>query len=306
NPNLGPERTSELEVGLTGSFLANRLGVDLTYYRQITRDALFPVRTPPSGGGWDSQLENVGKLRNQGIELTLDGTVVDRASWGWDLGLIVYTNDSELLDLGGAPEFPVGGGAYLRVGQPAPVLCGPLVTNPDELADPEYEQNHCWGPSQPTLTITPSTTIRMPWGLRLSARGEFLGGHYIYDANTYGQVGRGEAYWGSCIGINQAFAEGRLDELTAEERNRCLQQYAVDQTPMNRGDFFKLRDVSLRIPLSFWTSVDNPSVTISGRNVWKWLNSDWWVLDPEIGCNTGHDCLVYSPQEHLPPATTYT
>jgi outer membrane receptor protein involved in Fe transport len=306
NPNLGPERTAELEFGVTGSFLSNRLDVDFTFYNQTTTDALFPVRTPPSGGGWDSQLENVGKLRNRGVELAVNGAIVDGATFGWDLGLMVYTNNSRLLDLGEAPEFTVAGGAYLREGHPAPVLCGPRVTNPEEFADPTYEEDHCWGPSQPTLTVTPSTMLRLPWGLRLSARGEFLGGHYIYDANTYGQIGRGEAFWGGCIGINQMFAEGRLSEINSSDRNRCLQQYAVQQTPMNRGDFFKVRDVSLRIPLSFWTSVEYPTLTLSGRNVWRWLNSDWRVLDPEIGCNTGHDCLVYSPQEHLPPPATYT
>lgn len=306
NPNLGPERTSELELGLTGSFLSDRLAVDFTYYNQTTTDALFPVRTAPSGGGWDSQLENVGELRNQGVELSLNGTLIDGATFGWDLGLTVYTNNSELLDLGGAPEFSVGGSAYLREGHPAPVLCGPRITNPDEFADPVYEEDHCWGASQPTTTLTPSTSLRLPYGMQLSARGEFLGGHYIYDANTNGKISRGESHWGGCIEINQLYSDGRLSEVTAADRNRCIQEYAVSQTPMNRGDFFKVRNVSLRIPLSFWTSVDNPTLTLSGRNVWKWLNSDWWVLDPEIGCNTGHDCLVYSPQEHLPPPATYS
>ena len=50
----------------------------------------------------------------------------------------------------------------------------------------------------------------------------------------------------------------------------------------------------------------NPTLTLSGRNVFRWVNSDWWVLDPEIGCNTGHDCLVVSQQEHLPPPHVWT
>lgn len=306
NPDLGPERTSEVELGFTGSFLSDRLAVDFTFYNQTTSGALFPVRTPPSGGGWDSQLQNVGKLRNRGIELAIDGTLVERADYAWDLGLLVYTNNSLLLDLGEAPEFTVSGGAFLREGYPAPVKCGPKIMNPDEFADPVYEEDFCWGPTQPTLTLTPSTMVRLPGGVTLSARGEYMGGHYIEDANTNGKVGRGESYWPGCIRINEWFDAGRLDDLTAAERNRCLQEYERDDTPMNRGDFFKLRDVSLRIPLWFWTGVTSPTLTVSARNVWKWLNSDWWVLDPEIGCNTGHDCIVYSPQEHLPPPAVFT
>jgi hypothetical protein len=316
NPNLGPERTSEIEGGLTAGFFGDRLGVDFTYYHQTTSDALFPVRTPPSDGGWNNQLQNVGKLQSSGIELSLDGTVLETPSFGWDLGLIVYTNKSKILDLGEAPSFSVGGQGWIVEGQPAPVIRALTVTNPDEFANPNYDVNGdgvvdrndevFWGPSQPTLTLTPSTEVRLPYGLRLSARGEFMGGHYIYDANTYGQISRGEALWPSCIRIQQWAKDGRLAEITAYERNRCIQTYARSGTPILRGDFFKLRSVSAIVPLSFWSGVTSPTLTISARNVYKGVNSDWWVLEPEIGCNDGAGCLVLSQQEHIPPPATFT
>jgi outer membrane receptor protein involved in Fe transport len=203
NPNRGPERTAEIEGGVTAGFFGERLGVDFTYYHQTTSDALFPVRTPPSGGGWNNQLQNVGKLRSSGIELALDGSVIERPNFGWDLGLIVYTDKSKVLDLGDAPSFSVGGQGWIVEGQPAPVIRAPKVLNPDEFANPQYDNNYYWGPSQPTLTVTPSMEIRLPYGMRLNARGEFMGGHYIYDANTYGQISRGEAMWPSCIRIQK-------------------------------------------------------------------------------------------------------
>jgi TonB-dependent SusC/RagA subfamily outer membrane receptor len=306
NPNLGPERTAEIEMGLTGSFFGDRLAVDLTHYRHETSDALFPVRRAPSEGGWNEQLENVGTLKNNGFEVAVDATIIDRASFGLDLGVLVYTNNSEVVDLGGAPEFSVGGGGYIVPGHPVPVLRSFKVMNPDEYADPVVEEFHFWGPTQPTHTITPSLMMRLPYGVTLSARGEYLGGHYIEDANTWGQISRGESAWPSCIGIQETAAAGRLDELTAYERYRCLQEYASPyDAPILRGDFFKLRDVSLRVPLSFWTGVSNPSLTLSARNLYRWVNSDWWVLEPEVGCN-GMDCLVLGPQEHIPPPATFT
>ena len=307
NADLGPERTSEVELGLTGSFLSDRLTVDLTYYNQTTSDALFPVSVPPSVGGWGNQLQNVGELKNSGIELSLNGAIIESANYGLELGLLVYTNKSELTDLGGAPEFSVSGGKLLRVGEPAPAACGPRMTNPDELADPDWEAEiYCYGSTQPTLVLTPSLGLRLPGGIALSARGEYLGGHFIEDSNTNGKIRRGEAFWGGCIDIRARFDAGQLNTITASERNRCLQQHTRSDTPMHRGDFFKLRDISVRIPLTFMTGVTNPTLTLSGRNVFRWVNSDWWVLDPEIGCNTGHDCLVVSQQEHLPPPHVWT
>ncbi len=73
NPELGPERTEEFEVGFSGSFLGNRLSAEFTYYNQTTKDALFAVRSTPSDGGWENQLRNVGKLRNRGSSLDWTG-----------------------------------------------------------------------------------------------------------------------------------------------------------------------------------------------------------------------------------------
>jgi TonB-dependent SusC/RagA subfamily outer membrane receptor len=306
NPDLGPERTAEIDGGFTASVLNDRLDIDFSFYRQTTSDALFPVRTPPSEGGWSNQLQNVGKLRNQGIELTLNGTVLDQQNLGLDLGLMVYTNDSEVLDLGDAPEFSVGGGGWIVPGQPAPVIRAPKVLNPDDFANPQWETNHYWGPSQPTLTVTPSVDLRMPYGVTFSARGEYMGGHYIYDANTYGQISRGEAMWPSCIRIQQWAKDGRMAELTAYERSRCLQTQARSNTPILRGDFFKLRSVTLTAPLPSWSGIRNPTVTLTARNTLRWVNSDWWVLEPEIGCNDGAGCLVLSQQEHVPPPAVFT
>jgi hypothetical protein len=64
--------------------------------------------------------------------------------------------------------------------------------------------------------------------------------------------------------------------------------------------------MSAVVPLSFWGSVSSPTLTLSARNAFKWVNSDWWVLEPEIGCNDGAGCLVLSQQEHIPPPATFT
>jgi len=306
NPDLGPERTAEIDGGFTASFLNDRLDVDFSYFHQTTTDALFPVRTPPSEGGWSNQLENVGKMQNKGVELTVNGTVIDRESLGLDLGLIVYTNKSKVVDLGGAPEFSVGGQGYIIPGYPAPVIRAPKVLNPDDIANPQWDRTHIWGPSQPTHTITPSLELRLPYGIQFSARGEYMGGHYIYDANTYGQISRGEALWPSCIRIQDWAKNGRLGELTAYERSRCMQTQALNGTPILRGDFFKLRSATFTAPLPSFAGLRNSMVTLTARNTLRWVNSDWWVLEPEIGCNDGAGCLVLSQQEHIPAPAVFT
>jgi len=310
DPDLGPERTAETEMGFTAGFLNERLTVDYTYFRHTTQDALFSVRAAPSMGGslWAAQRKNIGELKNSGMEITIDATMVERTNFGWDLGLIVYTNNSSVASLGGATAFSVGGNGWIREGQPVAVLVGDYVTNPDAKADPIIVSDHIYGASQPTRTITPSTTVRMPYGITLSARGEYMGGNYITDANMYGEISRGEVAYAGCRGINDKDKAGQLAELTAMQRWRCLQRFATKGKSTGAvlsGDYFKMRDISVRVPLTFWSAVQTPSLTVSVRNYVRWINSDWWSYEPEVGCN-GTGCLVISQQEHIPPPATFS
>ena len=80
NPDLGPERTRELEVGADASMLGGRIVFEGNYYTQKTMDALIPVTYPPTQGFTNRQLENVGELKSSGVELSLDvGLVVTPA-----------------------------------------------------------------------------------------------------------------------------------------------------------------------------------------------------------------------------------
>src|SRR4029078_10813607 len=94
-------------------------------------DALFNVRTIPSNGFLNNVLSNVGEMKKSGIEVALTGTIVDRPRLGINAGLNLSTNHSEVLSLGGAPAFTVGNFGWVIEGQPAPVLRGKLIRNPN-------------------------------------------------------------------------------------------------------------------------------------------------------------------------------
>src|SRR6266550_1664201 len=70
NPNLGPERSGELEIGFDAAALDDRLSLTFTYYHRHTVDALFNVPQPASTG-FGAQLENVGELSANGVEASL-------------------------------------------------------------------------------------------------------------------------------------------------------------------------------------------------------------------------------------------
>jgi TonB-dependent starch-binding outer membrane protein SusC len=67
--------------------------LEVTRYDQTTKDALYPVREPPSLGFLATQLRNVGEIENWGWEVGLRGTV-SRPSFAWDATVNYSTNEN--------------------------------------------------------------------------------------------------------------------------------------------------------------------------------------------------------------------
>lgn len=287
DPDLEPERTAELELGADASFLSGRLIAELSWYDQQTNNALFPVTQIPSSGFLGTQLDNVGTLRNEGIELSLRGLLLARSSLGLEAGFYLYTNHSELEDLGEAPALSVDDGAWILEGQPAPVLLGAVVHNADEIAEPDLELDHVFGPNLPTRTLGFHTALRLPRGFEIFARGEYQGGHYLYD-NIGNHLARRDRY-APCAGAYETLAAGQPQALTAWERVWCI----ADNVPRGQGpvypaDHFRFRELTLTRdfgPALFggWRS----TLSISLRNFYTWKNDDFLVFDPEMSGREG-------------------
>ncbi len=287
NPELGPERTTELELGFDASLLSNRLDINATYYHQKTTDALFEVAQAPSEGFGGSQLRNLGELVNSGFELSVNGTILNRENWGWDLGGTLTTNDSEVLDLGGATEFSIGGNGYIVEGQPVPVIRGRCVTNPDAIADPVIESDCIYGPNIPTLIWGATTSVRLPYNVVLSARGEYQGGHYAYNVNDGETFTRG-IRWPNCFNYYPGIDAGDLSDVNALERARCISSNAHRNFAIYPQDFFKLREVTLSAPIPFeFPGTTDTRVILSARNTLRWYKAKYNFADPESTGNFG-------------------
>lgn len=100
NPELDAERNEELEVGLDAELLEGRIGVRFTYFDQKTTDAIVPIPVSPSSGFPNDRFINLAEVDNKGIEVDLDGRVLDMDDVQWDVRLAVSTTDPVVTDLG--------------------------------------------------------------------------------------------------------------------------------------------------------------------------------------------------------------
>ncbi|HEY9227144.1 MAG TPA: hypothetical protein VIP11_10885, partial [Gemmatimonadaceae bacterium] len=100
----------------------------------------------------------------------------------------------------------------------------------------------------------------------------------------------------------------KLAEATALQTARCTVALAKDSYFIYPASFFKVRNISLSMPVPqrFIRRASSAQLTFAGSNIWKWVNKDFPVFDPETGNNGGFDSRVRSILEHVPPPAMYT
>ncbi len=121
NPRLRPERAAELEGGVDAALLGDAVSVALTLYRKTTSDALLPVTLPPSVQPDAVMLQNVGTVRNTGVELAVGVTPLRSSALTWSAQVLYSQNRNVLAALGAGVRAGYGGGAGRGPGALQPV-----------------------------------------------------------------------------------------------------------------------------------------------------------------------------------------
>ncbi len=98
NKNLKPTRTNSFEVGFETKFLNNRIGLDFTYYNQISKDQIMGMASSWATG-YPYRLINAGEIQNQGIEIALNTRPLIIGDFSWDLGINFAKNNNKVRKL---------------------------------------------------------------------------------------------------------------------------------------------------------------------------------------------------------------
>ncbi|MGH7501616.1 MAG: SusC/RagA family TonB-linked outer membrane protein [Longimicrobiales bacterium] len=150
NSDLKPEVSTEMEAGAEIGLFGDRASVNFTLWTTEVDDALVARQFPVSGGFINTQLDNIGTLSKHGLDLIVQGTVLQTEN----LSLSLFVNGAflqqEIKDLGGAPALKTGGSysryrQYLQEGFAPGSFFGPRLA---DLAIPLNLDGSCVEPSQ--------------------------------------------------------------------------------------------------------------------------------------------------------------
>ncbi|MGO4770568.1 SusC/RagA family TonB-linked outer membrane protein [Flavobacterium sp. W22_SRS_FK3] len=134
NPDLGWEKTKQINYGIDFSFINSRLSGTLEYYTSNTTDLLLK-RSVPTPTGYRDTYANVGETEGEGVELTLNTINVRAKDFEWSSNLSFSYQQSRIVTLATGKFDDINNNLF--IGQPQNVLYG-------------YESNGIWKPEDAT------------------------------------------------------------------------------------------------------------------------------------------------------------
>lgn len=103
NSNLKWEKTTTTNVGLDISVLGSRVNLSVDFYNNESSNLLIKNKIPTSTG-YSDQYQNIGAIRNRGVELVLNTTNIRTKDFTWNTDFNIAFNRSKVLELYGNKE----------------------------------------------------------------------------------------------------------------------------------------------------------------------------------------------------------
>lgn len=308
NDDLSWEKSYLSNIGLDTRFL-NRINFSVEYYIKDTSDLLYYV-TLPSTSGYTGYWENIGGVKNSGVESSIYADIIqgDDKGFSWSIGGNIGINRNEITELFEGEEINRGtkisregedfNSWYMRKwlgvdpenGNPLWEVYDPETGERSETSDYNEATNQIVGTSSPDF-YGGFTTYFDYGGFSLSANFNFVSGGKIYNSSrelydsdgaypTYNQqvLAEGWSRWqepGDIASHPNPISGGNLLS------NRTSSRYLED------GSYLRLRNVQLgySMPESFTKSlgISHLGLYLSGDNLLTFTG--YTGMDPEVGAD---------------------
>lgn len=319
NSNLGWETTTGLNVGVDFQMLGSRLGGNVEYYKNNTKNILYEIQIP-NMTGFEKNSTNIGKVKNHGYEFELWGVPVKTKDFSWNVSVNFSAYRNRIvsilgldLDGDGKEDDLIENGLF--IGQPREVIYDYQIDGMWQLedqaagriptgfypgtyriadlyqaeGDTEYritpDDRTILGYKDPAYRFGISNTLKYKdFSLYVFVNSIQGGKDYYMDS---------ESLYASSLYNNKGNLGYRnvpaFDYWTPVNRDaryrRPDQAAAYDPKPYRQRNFIRLQDVSLSYQFKKeWIqrfNIQNLRVNISGKNLVTLTKWEGW--DPELG-----------------------
>lgn len=289
NPNLKWQSDEQTNVGVDFGFLNGRLTGSLDYFHKKTNDLLFPQISfvPAVGGNVPTWVNLPGQIINKGLELTINGNIVETDNISWSLGGNAtfiknkVQNITGIIKTGSLNGQGLSGVTTEVIQNGLPLFA--MVTreykgldaNGFSVYTDDGFTNYYVGNPNPKVIMGLSTNFRYK---KLSFTANFNGafGQSIYN-NTANSVlaisNLGTRNISSAL-MSLPVAESLANPIAASSRY------------IEKGDYLKLANATLNYNFgNIGKSIKSLNVYVNGQNLFVITN--YTGFDPEVNVNKG-------------------
>ena len=317
NPELGWEKTYSWNVGADAMLWNGRLNVTADFYAKKSKNLLANVEIDPTVG-WASVYRNSAEVVNRGIDLTLSGTLIDRAVT-WDATLQFSYNKNKVTDLNYTPTINAVFQGSPLTGQPVGYIAVNRYGGLDEYGDPTFLYEDGGEPQSyldlDMLTIDDlkfvgrteppvfgSLTSSLRWrDFTLSLMVNYKFGHKMRLPSPIPMMFGLKTEWYS---EQYRWVEGQdnSDKWVPKHSTALFQD--INRTNclirsdklIDNADMIQLKSISLEYDFSRLLNkikIRGGTLRVSGENLGYWVANDW-KLNPDQVSYTAYDGAVLS------------
>ena len=299
NPELGPEKSYEVEVGLDAGLFDDRYTLELTYFNGNTQDAILSRQAPPSNGFPGFQLFNAGRVDRAGLEWVVRLQPVRSERFTLDFGVNGSLNKYEIQSLGeGTNAVSVTSNVQHVVGYAPGAWWDRRIVSADYNATTKRTSNLLCddgkggtvacasaprvflGNTVPTRegSLNAGASFLRNW--RINAFVDYRGGYKKLDGNDRVRCGA----FALCRGLWYPDEVADKALLGAQQAGTVYTHHLIRD-----ASFARFRELSLTytLPSALLGRVraSGASLTVAGRNLALWTN--YTGLEPEASFNGG-------------------
>jgi TonB-dependent starch-binding outer membrane protein SusC len=326
NPDLKWETTAQTNIGLDIGLISNRLRLTLDYYQKNTVDLLAIVPLPTTTG-YNATTQNIGEIRNRGVELGLEANIVDKA-FKWDISANLSINRNIVISFskksdvfGQALSNPIAVPINLvREGYPIGVFFGFMEDGLNERGEIKYKDldgNGTINNNDRGIIGDPNPDFIYGFSSTMSYKNFemnlFIQGVQGVDLFNFNLSGNANSF---SFGENQ-IKDLYTDRWTSQNPNPNAKypkvsvntRFRESDRYVENGSYLRLRNIQVayNIPVANlglkWFK--KAQVYVSGQNLLTITKYSWF--DPEVNTiGGGNSISVGIDQNGYPTAKTFT
>ena len=318
NPYIHWEEVAQTNIGFDASLFNSRVMFSFDAYLKETRDMLVKASIPITSGFEDTTTTytNAGKVRNQGIEMSLH-TINLTGELGWETNLTATYNKNKIKDLNSDVPYYINqiNNSYVTMlakGYPINVFYGYVTdgifqnqsevnthavqpgAEPGDIRFRDLNNDGVINDSDRTVIGNPNPSWLFSMNNSLSYKGfelsvflQGIAGNKIYNANNIDNTGMAAAYNQTTDVLKRWQGEGTSNSMPRAVFGDPNQNTRVSDRFVENGSYLRLKNITLSYTFpKQWlqkAQIENARLSLSCENVAT--ITGYSGFDPEVGIN---------------------